>query len=172
MFDKQCWKADQTIKHCSTSKSKHNLWRDVFEKVQNIFCLTHAKNVGRAMFLEVAKRSNILPDKQISNVWPTMFDRLARALNPGQAIEHCFVNIWNAFVKQNVLPFGHVKKQGSLNNVWSHQAMFLTCFSFCFLEWVSCMLRTGPVGEKCGGGMRREAVKCPYFISRVGLLHA
>ena len=32
------------------------------------------------MFLDLAKRSNILLDKQISNVGPTMFDRLARAL--------------------------------------------------------------------------------------------
>ncbi len=32
------------------------------------------------MFLDVAKRSNILLDKQISNVGSTMFDLLARAL--------------------------------------------------------------------------------------------
>ncbi len=33
---------------------------------------------GRAMLFNVAKRSNILLDRQISNVGPTMFDRLAR----------------------------------------------------------------------------------------------
>ncbi len=38
-----------------------------------------AKNVGGAMFWDVAKRSNILLDKQILNVGPTMFDRLGRA---------------------------------------------------------------------------------------------
>ncbi len=48
----------------------------------------HAKNVGRAMFLDVAKHSNIFFDKQISNVGPTMFDRSGRALNvcPTRAI--------------------------------------------------------------------------------------
>ncbi len=50
-------------------------------KFKNIVRLTQAKNVGRAMFLDVAKRSKIVLDKQIKNVWPTMFDRLARALN-------------------------------------------------------------------------------------------
>ncbi len=50
------------------------------KKFKNVFYLTHAKIVGPAMFLEVTKRSNILLDKQISNVGPTMFDRSARAL--------------------------------------------------------------------------------------------
>ncbi len=49
------------------------------KKFKKNFFLTQAKNVGRAMFFDVAKRSNILFDKIISNVGPTMFDRLARA---------------------------------------------------------------------------------------------
>ncbi len=79
MFEKQCWKRGQTIKHCLTSKSKQNLGVMFLKKFKTIFCLTQAKNVGKAMFLSVAKQSKILLDKKISNVYQTMFDRLAGA---------------------------------------------------------------------------------------------
>ncbi len=45
------------------------------KKFENSFYLTQTKIVGRAMFFDVAKRSKLF-DKQISNVEPTMFDRL------------------------------------------------------------------------------------------------
>ncbi len=74
MFDKQCWKGAQTIKHCLTSKSKHNLSRDVFEKVQKHFVLDAMKK---------------MLDEQCFWTWPnghtkfqvgpTMFDRLVTA---------------------------------------------------------------------------------------------
>ncbi len=50
MFEQQCWKGGQSIKHCLTSKVKQNLWRDVFEKVQNIFCLMQAKMLDEQFF--------------------------------------------------------------------------------------------------------------------------
>ncbi len=68
MFDKQCWKGDQT-----SSKNK---------PICGMLFLTQTKNVGRAMFLDVTKRSNISLDKKISHVGPTMFVRLARASDP------------------------------------------------------------------------------------------
>ncbi len=42
---------------CSTSRKSSNF--------KNTFCMTQAKNVGRATFLDMAKPSNILLDKQI-----------------------------------------------------------------------------------------------------------
>ncbi len=57
------------------------LLRGVLRKLKNIFGLTQAKNVGRALFLDVDKRSDILLDKKIFNFGQTMFDRLARALD-------------------------------------------------------------------------------------------
>ncbi len=53
-------------KHCLTSKSDKLCI--MMKKFKNIFCLMQAKNVGQATFLDVVKLSNILPDKQISNV--------------------------------------------------------------------------------------------------------
>ncbi len=43
MFDKQCWKGDQRIKYCLTSKNKQNLLRDIFEKVQKQFFIDARK---------------------------------------------------------------------------------------------------------------------------------
>ncbi len=47
-------------------------------KVHIFFCLTQTKNVRGAMFLDVAKRSNILLRRRILNIGPKTFDRLAR----------------------------------------------------------------------------------------------
>ncbi len=41
----------------------------VLKMFQNIFYFISAKNVWQALFCDVAKRSNILLDKQITNVW-------------------------------------------------------------------------------------------------------
>ncbi len=56
------------------------------KKLKNIFCLTHAKNVGREMFLEVAKQSNSrtfyltskfqMLDQECLIVWPGPYDSL------------------------------------------------------------------------------------------------
>ncbi len=51
-----------------------------FWKLQNISLLCQAKNDLRAMFFDVAKRSDIVFDKQMLTIWQTMFDRLAEAL--------------------------------------------------------------------------------------------
>ncbi len=68
-------------KHHETSKIKLNLLRDVFKTFScSSKRLMQAKNVWQVMqqFCNMAKRSNSLLDKQIWNVWQTMFDPLAR----------------------------------------------------------------------------------------------
>ncbi len=87
------------------------------KKFKNVFCLRQTKNVGRAVFLDEAKRSNILLDKQISNVGPTMFDCFATAFrqvqhatNSAYAIAS-FVKHMKFACQSNVLSFGLVAKQ-------------------------------------------------------------
>ncbi len=76
MFDRLAY----VQKHCLASIS-NNICGEMFLNIfKNMFCFPHTKNVGRALFLDVAKRSNILLDKQISKVGPTIFDLFARAI--------------------------------------------------------------------------------------------
>ncbi len=61
-----------------TLLDKQNRLGNIFEKLWNIFCLPWAKNVWWAMFSDAPKWWNTLLDKQISDIWPTMFDSLAK----------------------------------------------------------------------------------------------
>ncbi len=67
MFDKQSLKGGQTIKHCLTSKSKQSLSRDGVEKVQKYSLLDANIKCWTSNVFDMAKRPNILLEKQISN---------------------------------------------------------------------------------------------------------
>ncbi len=67
------WPFGHVIKQCLTSSIHSALF---LKSCKNMLYLYQAKNVWQAMFCVFAKQSNIVFDKQISNVWETIFYRL------------------------------------------------------------------------------------------------
>ncbi len=115
MFDKQCL-----------------IFWPGFGKAQTI-------NFGLAMFLDVAKRSNILLDKQISNVCQTMFDRLVRAHNRGCSLvvaklnqtaspPHTFISIGNSSA------FHYIRHEDLF--LWAEMQYFRTIFTLEVFEYI------------------------------------
>ncbi len=108
-----------TSQLCSQTESLRN----DFEGSKRFYAFVKQKKIDEKSFV-MAKRSSIGLDKQISNTWKTMFDRLAKALEyfwlvreanfanwgSSQTIKHCLSNFGNLLVKQKVWKFGYVAK--------------------------------------------------------------
>ncbi len=76
---KQCLTVGPHQNHCLTSKYNKNVLRNVSGKIRKFFVRHKEKKCLMSNALQPGQRWNILPYKQISNVWQTMFDRVARA---------------------------------------------------------------------------------------------
>ncbi len=70
-FTSNVWQFGHVAKHCLISRSLQT----VFEKLQKQSMLASSRNSSWAMLCHVAKWSNNVFDKQISNAWQTIFDR-------------------------------------------------------------------------------------------------